>query len=90
VNAAALERFLARLYTDDALRRAFLAQPDAVARAAGLDEATAQQLMQIDREGLALAADSYARKRAAHAGKHRRAGLWSRVRAAVAMLRGRR
>lgn len=79
MNTATLESFLARLYTDDALRRDFLAQPQAVARAAGLDEATTEQLVAIDREGLQLAADSYARKRAAHARQHRPATLWARL-----------
>lgn len=81
MNAAALQTFLARLYTDEALRRDFLAQPESVARAAGLDEPTARQLLNIDREGLQLAADSYARKRAAHARQHRPASLWARLRA---------
>jgi hypothetical protein len=65
MSAAGLEAFLARLYTDDTLRRDFLARPAAVARAAGFDEPTVRQLMEIDRDGLQLAADSYARKRAA-------------------------
>lgn len=74
-----LQTFLARLYTDEALRRAFLDRPEAVARAAGLDEATARQLLHIDREGLQLAADSYARKRMAHARPQRPASLWARL-----------
>jgi hypothetical protein len=73
MNAAWLEAFLARLYTDDALRRDFCARPAEVARAAGLDAATVDQLQAIDRDGLHLAADSYARKRAAHARLQQRA-----------------
>lgn len=80
MSARALEAFLARLYTDAALRGAFLAEPAAVARAAGLDEEAVQALAHVDREGLALAADSFARKRAAHAGKRRAKGLLDRVR----------
>jgi len=75
MNARALEAFLARLYTDETMRRAFLARPLIVARAAGLDEEAVQRLARIDREGLVLAAESYARKRAAHAEQHGRAGL---------------
>jgi uncharacterized protein YfaA (DUF2138 family) len=67
MNAQALEHFLARLYTDDALRQAFVDQPERVAREAGLDETTRQCLLSIDRDGLALAAHSYACKRSAHA-----------------------
>jgi hypothetical protein len=63
--SAGLQQFLARLYTDDALRARFLAQPYDEARAAGLDDETARALEKIDREGLLLAAESFARKRAA-------------------------
>jgi hypothetical protein len=62
--SAPLEGFLARLYTDARLRRRFLADPAAVARAARLDEPSVQALVDIDREGLELAAESFARKRA--------------------------
>lgn len=58
------ESFLARLYVDDQLRQRFLADPFGEARRAGFDDVTAQRLAQIDREGLALAAESFARKRA--------------------------
>ena len=61
--SAALERFLARLYTDAALRRDFVARPAEMARAAGLDEASAASLARIDREGLELVAASFERKR---------------------------
>ena len=81
MNAAAIEIFLARLYTDEALRAAFLAQPDRVAREAGLDEATSAAVQAIDREGLVLAARSYASKQAAHSGNQTRVGLIGRVRA---------
>jgi hypothetical protein len=63
MKAAALERFLARLYTDAKLRRDFLARPEAVALAAGLDPEGAADLARIDRDGLELAAESYRRKR---------------------------
>lgn len=80
MNARALEAFLARLYTDDALRGSFLAAPAAVAREAGLDEEAVRALARIDREGLMLAACSFARKRATHSGKRRAAGLLRRWR----------
>lgn len=73
MNPIALEAFLARLYTDPALRAAFLADPVAVARAAGLDVDTSRSLANIDRAGLELAAESFARKRAARR-PQRRAG----------------
>lgn len=81
MNASALEAFLARLYTDDALRAAFLEQPGRVLQQAGLDAATQDALLAIDRDGLKLAARSYASKRAAHAGKRMRSGLMGRVQA---------
>ena len=59
-----LQRFLARLYTDDALRARFLAQPAAVARECGFNDAQAERLAaEIDAESLTLAARSYAKKR---------------------------
>lgn len=67
-----LEAFVARLYTDAALRNEFIARPEAVALAAGLDAATARRLAGTDLEGLELAADSFAHKRAAHAAKPRK------------------
>ena len=88
MNAAALEAFLARLYTDDALRNAFLAEPGPVLQAAGLDEATQAALRAIDRDGLVLAARSYASKRAAHTGKGAPAGLAGRLRAGWPLRRG--
>jgi len=80
VITSELEVFLARLYTDEALCRAFLAEPAAIARGAGLDEAAVQALISIDREGLVFAVDSYARKRESHAGKRPRRGILGRLR----------
>jgi hypothetical protein len=79
VSAQALEAFLARLYTDEELRREFLATPLAVARRAGLDAAQAAALAAVDRAGLELAAQSIARKRAQHEGtRPRRRWGWIR------------
>ena len=66
MSAAGIEALLAHLYTDEALRARFLASPRAVACEAGLAEDEARALEAIDRVGLELAAESYARKRAAH------------------------
>ncbi|MFO1327092.1 MAG: hypothetical protein U1F56_07015 [Rubrivivax sp.] len=64
--AQALEALLARLYTDAALRDAFLAAPEDVARRAGLSDEQSRRLAAIDREGLVLAAASLAARRAPH------------------------
>lgn len=58
-----VQHYLARLYTDAALRARFLAQPYEEARAAGFDEERARELARIDPKGLTLAAKSFARKR---------------------------
>ena len=73
-RAEALETFLARLYTDDVLRRDFVSAPRSVARAAGLADDDVEHLAQIDLDGLALAADGFARKRAAYRGPPHAAG----------------
>lgn len=76
MNAGALEVFLARLYSDAALLSAFMQAPEAVARQAGLDEPGVAALLAIDREGLSMAAHSYARKRDSHATKRGRSWPW--------------
>jgi hypothetical protein len=58
-----IEAFLARLYVDAAFRARFLADPVGEAARAGFDRATAERLARIDRVGLELAAESFARKR---------------------------
>jgi hypothetical protein len=60
----AFEAFLVRLYTDATLRRRFLADARGEAARAGLGADEIEALVAIDRVGLALAAESYARKRA--------------------------
>jgi len=65
VSRPAFEAFLARLYVDARLRAAFLADPTGVARAAALTEEEVAALAAIDRQGLELAANSFAHKRAA-------------------------
>ena len=61
-----LEQFLAVLYTERQLRERFLADPFAVAAAAGLDEPTCVALARIDRTGLELHAHSVSLKRRAN------------------------
>jgi hypothetical protein len=72
MNSSALETFLARLYSDAGLLSDFMRRPEEVARAAGLEAAEVGALLAIDREGLSMAAASYARKRASRGGKAQR------------------
>jgi hypothetical protein len=58
-----LEAFLARIYTDAALRRSFLEHPRDVALACGVSEGEAESLASVDRDGVELAAASFERKR---------------------------
>lgn len=69
--SAAIESFLARLYADDALREAFLADPACVVRREGFEGRDAEALVATDLVGLRLAAESYARKRAGRQRKPR-------------------
>jgi hypothetical protein len=77
MSSPALETFLARLYTDAALRSRFLRQPVQEARRAGLSHEDALALCGIDRVGLQMAAHSYACKRAGRMRSYRVA-RWSR------------
>ena len=65
-DGAALEAYLAKLYTDARAREVFLANPRAAARSHGVSESDAQALGKIDKTGLLMAADSYAHKREQH------------------------
>jgi hypothetical protein len=62
-QADPVEQFLARLYTDLALRDRFLAAPQAEAARNGLSAAQSSALEAIDRVGLKMAAHSFAHKR---------------------------
>lgn len=66
MSAIHLETWLARLYTDGTLRSQFLAEPERVAREAGLSAEDVAALVNIDRAGLQMAADSFAWKRKQH------------------------
>ena len=71
MSATSLETLLARLYTDAPFRKAFLADPERIARAQGLDDAEIAALQRMDREGLEFAARSFTYKRAEHAKRRR-------------------
>lgn len=62
----AFEAYLAKIYTDEAERAAFLADPRGRAAAARLSPAEVDALAAIDRDGLVLAAASFERKTDAH------------------------
>jgi len=59
-----LETLLARLYTDEPFRSSFLADPETVARAAGIQPSQLMALVDVDRVGLDLASRSLLAKRA--------------------------
>ena len=63
MSSPAFEGFLARLYVDAAFRSRFLADPEGEARSAGLPVGDQAALLEIDRVGLELAAQSYEAKR---------------------------
>jgi hypothetical protein len=63
MSAPVVEAFLARLYTESALRREFVESPVAVSLRAGLTEEEAVEMAAIDMRALEIAADSYAHKR---------------------------
>jgi hypothetical protein len=64
VSSPAFEAFLARVYVDAEARRRFLEDPEGEAARAGLTPGEGAALVRIDHVGLALAAESFARKRA--------------------------
>lgn len=63
MTTPAFEAFLARLYVEADFRADFLLKPRETARAAGLSDAECEAVEKIDREGLKLAAASFAGKR---------------------------
>jgi hypothetical protein len=74
------ERFLARLYLDANAREQFLANPRAVAAAAGLADDEITAAVDIDRVGMELAAASFAHKRRHQQGRlHSAVRLWKRI-----------
>lgn len=68
MSSPALEAYLARLYTDDAVRDAFLRAPRAQALLHGLSPQEAEAMAAMDHVGLQMAAACYRAKRAGRAG----------------------
>ena len=66
MNPIALETFLAKLYTDQAARNSFLADPVRAAHDAGLEDDDISSLNEMDKVGMLMAAASYAHKRDQH------------------------
>ena len=66
MSARGVEAFLARLYSDAALRERFLQNEKIAMADLPLTEIEQAALLQIDRVGLQMAAVSYANKRAHH------------------------
>jgi len=67
MSSPTLEAFLARLYAEESVLTAFLADPEPILAAANLSEAERSALRGLDRTGLVLAARSFRAKRAHHA-----------------------
>ena len=67
MSSAALEAYLARLYTDDALHAAFLLEPRTQALLHGLSQQQAKAMAAMDLIGLQMAAASYRAKRTGRA-----------------------
>jgi hypothetical protein len=63
MSAALFEKFLAQLYVDEKARARFLRNPRREAKTAGFTEEECVALEKIDRLGLELAANSFAKKR---------------------------
>lgn len=80
MSSPALEAYLAKLYTDDALRQAFLDAPQAQSVLHGLSQQEAEAMAAIDRIGMQMAAASFQHKRAAHGVRAKpRQGWWRRL-----------
>ena len=71
MSSPRLEALLARLYTDERALAQFLAHPRGAALAAGLDAADTAALAAAERDGLVMAARSFAAKRAGRSSRAR-------------------
>lgn len=69
MSARGVEAFLARLYSDAALRERFLEDDKTAMVNLPLTESERAALLEIDRVGLQMAAASYASKRVHHSEK---------------------
>jgi len=83
VDAALIERLLARLYTDAGFRARFLAAPAAELIRAGVPPAHAHRFENPDAIGLELAAATFAHKRKAMSSDGRWSGWIERLRSAA-------
>ncbi len=63
MSAAVVEELLARLYTDEVLREKFLYDAERTIADLTLTDNERRAIVEMDRAGLAMAADSYAAKR---------------------------
>lgn len=81
MTTAAVEAFLARLYTDAEAMERFLHAPREEASRAGLGEPECEALAQADLTGMRMAARSFSLKRAGKAGAAvpRRSWGWQAV-----------
>lgn len=70
MSSQSFETFLARLYSDRDYRETFLATPDQLVQAAGLDEREQRAALNIDKAGLRMAARSYEFKRNGRKSRH--------------------
>jgi hypothetical protein len=75
-SATRLEAFLARLYTDPEICRAFVRDPRGEAARAGLSAPDIERAAGVDVAALTLAAGSFTRKRATKEHHRRRASPW--------------
>jgi len=76
MSAQTLERFLARLYSDEPFRAKFAENPFECMRDCNLNDDEMSELTRIDMIGLTFASASYASKRAR---RKRKAGLIRRL-----------
>jgi hypothetical protein len=78
MTSPAFEAFLARIYVDAQSRAKFLNDPAGAAREAGLTAEECEALEVIDRQGLEMAARSFARKRETKNAGRSRLARWLR------------
>ena len=79
MSSKQVEHFLACLYTDENLRERFLLEPERVALAAGLGLVDAKGMPNIDKVGLRMAAQSFAKKRGGRASTAKAGRWWQRL-----------
>ncbi len=79
MSSPQFEAFLTRLYIDADVCARFLADPDSESARAGLSPEECAELNQIDRTGLAFAAESCRRKLAHRRQSTGHRSLWQRL-----------